>query len=57
MWLVAGFTSPLSGQFQSLIIWLWAAIIVSTERASRVPREPPTFAPSDAPVFEHLRRR
>lgn len=33
-WLVAAVSSPISDSFQVLIIWLWAAIIVSTERRS-----------------------
>ncbi len=32
LWLVAGITSPLAASFQSLIIWLWAAVIVGAQR-------------------------
>lgn len=34
LWLVAGISSPLAASFQSLIIWLWAAVIVGAEMPS-----------------------
>ena len=32
LWLVAAISSPLAASFQSLIIWLWAAVIVGAQR-------------------------
>ena len=31
LWVVAGFSSPLGSSFQSLIIWLWAAVIYGSK--------------------------
>lgn len=50
-WLIAALTSPISGSFQVMIIWLWAAIIVSTERQTAGRR---SFA---NPIFQDFRRR
>jgi putative inorganic carbon (HCO3(-)) transporter len=50
MWLVAALTSPISGSFQGLIIWLWAAVIVSSEPAAR------QLAGVTFPIFESARR-
>jgi hypothetical protein len=60
MWLAAGLTSPLGSSFQSLIIWLWAAVIVGGEwQASRQPvpagRKSPVFH-GTSPVFQRARR-
>lgn len=33
LWLVAGISSPLAASFQSLIVWLWAAVIVGAQRS------------------------
>jgi len=50
MWLVAALTSPISGSFQGLIIWLWAAVIVSAERQSR------QSGAGGSPIFASARR-
>jgi O-antigen ligase len=53
MWLVAGATSPLGTPFQSLIIWIWAAVIVATEW----PSGGRWAASSVSPIFHTIRRR
>jgi len=53
-WLIAALTSPISGSFQVVIIWLWAGIIVGTERQARAQRSPAT---NGSPIFQDLRRR
>jgi O-antigen ligase len=51
MWLAAGATSPLGSSFQSVIIWLWAAVVVGSElQAARLPA-------GTSPVFQSVRRR
>ena len=40
LWLIAGISSPLESSFQSVIIWLWAAVIVGAEADSRARRRP-----------------
>jgi O-antigen ligase len=52
-WLVAAFTSPISGSFQVLIIWLWAAIIVASEWQLKGRLS----LPGRSPIFQDFRKR
>jgi O-antigen ligase len=47
LWLSAGISSPLATSFQSLIVWLWAAVIVGAEIPRLAPalqRTPPSLS-------------
>jgi hypothetical protein len=50
---VAAFTSPISGSFQVLIIWLWAAIIVASEWQLKGRLS----LPGRSPIFQDFRKR
>jgi O-antigen ligase len=53
MWLVIGVSAPLSASYESLIIWLWAAVIVGADRRFYVP----AYEPRRAPVRHSSRDR
>jgi putative inorganic carbon (hco3(-)) transporter len=49
LWLIAGISSPLESSFQSVIIWLWAAVIVGAEADARARRRPGVKRPVSWP--------